>query len=638
MGKDQRTAALHGRNEIGFAALSITMVDIVVFLPMSFITGIIGDFLREYALVVVFSTSMSLLVSFTITPMLASRFSRIEDTSRKTIFNRFSVMFERFFSKITSYYTRLLKWSLAHWSHGFTVVATAILLLVSSIYLFPAKFIGVEFMPNVDRDELILTIEAEPGSTVLNTNRLSVDIEKILWTFPEVERVLTSVGTSSEGSGLVASNYNNTCEYTISLLDKSKRKESTDLIGQRIKQKVLEIPGVKARVSTVGLMGSQNMTPIQILVTGTTFEDVYEGARIISDVTKSIQGTSDVRLSTDEGKPEIQVNIDRNKIAALGLSIMDVGQNLRIALTGDDESKFREGITEYDIRIMLDQFDRSKTDNVSKLTFINNKGQPIELQQFADVAISTGPTKLERQDRIRAINIYSQVLGSTSGVVSQIIDAKMKSIKLPPGVSYQYTGQQKYMMESFISLFVALGAGILFVYMIMVALYDSFVYPFVVLFSIPVAIIGALYGLALTNKSMSIYSMLGIIMLVGLVAKNAILLVDRTNQMKKEQGLSTFDALIEAAQTRLRPILMTTFAMVMGMSPIALSTSAGSEAKSGLAVVLIGGLLSSMFLTLLLVPVVYQSMDKLRIWIPKVFKRLLGIKEKAEELSVNTES
>jgi HAE1 family hydrophobic/amphiphilic exporter-1 len=307
-------------------------------------------------------------------------------------------------------------------------------------------------------------------------------------------------------------------------------------------------------------------------------------------------------------------------------------------LTGDDESKFREGITEYDIRIMLDQFDRSKTDNVSKLTFINNKGQPIELQQFADVAISTGPTKLERQDRIRAINIYSQVLGSTSGVVSQIIDAKMKSIKLPPGVSYQYTGQQKYMMESFISLFVALGAGILFVYMIMVALYDSFVYPFVVLFSIPVAIIGALYGLALTNKSMSIYSMLGIIMLVGLVAKNAILLVDRTNQMKKEQGLSTFDALIEAAQTRLRPILMTTFAMVMGMSPIALSTSAGSEAKSGLAVVLIGGLLSSMFLTLLLVPVVYQSMDKLRIWIPKVFKRLLGIKEKAEELSVNTES
>jgi HAE1 family hydrophobic/amphiphilic exporter-1 len=570
--------------------------------------------------------------------MLASRFSRIEDTSRKTIFNRFSVMFERFFSKITSYYTRLLKWSLAHWSHGFTVVATAILLLVSSIYLFPAKFIGVEFMPNVDRDELILTIEAEPGSTVLNTNRLSVDIEKILWTFPEVERVLTSVGTSSEGSGLVASNYNNTCEYTISLLDKSKRKESTDLIGQRIKQKVLEIPGVKARVSTVGLMGSQNMTPIQILVTGTTFEDVYEGARIISDVTKSIQGTSDVRLSTDEGKPEIQVNIDRNKIAALGLSIMDVGQNLRIALTGDDESKFREGITEYDIRIMLDQFDRSKTDNVSKLTFINNKGQPIELQQFADVAISTGPTKLERQDRIRAINIYSQVLGSTSGVVSQIIDAKMKSIKLPPGVSYQYTGQQKYMMESFISLFVALGAGILFVYMIMVALYDSFVYPFVVLFSIPVAIIGALYGLALTNKSMSIYSMLGIIMLVGLVAKNAILLVDRTNQMKKEQGLSTFDALIEAAQTRLRPILMTTFAMVMGMSPIALSTSAGSEAKSGLAVVLIGGLLSSMFLTLLLVPVVYQSMDKLRIWIPKVFKRLLGIKEKAEELSVNTES
>ncbi len=604
-GEKPIVAALMGRNEIGFAALSITLVDVVVFVPLALITGMIGNFLREYALVVVFSTLMSLFVSFTITPMLASRFSKIEHLSNTSVMGMFGRWFEKFFAGLTEHYLYVLKWSLGN---GGKIGLLSTLLFFASISLAVFGFIGFEFIPQVDRGELIITTEIDPGSTVEFTNKMAQKTEKIIARFPEVEKILTSVGTTSEG--LFSSNTNSNTEFYITLVNKNQRSRPTDLLGQEIKKKIAAMPGVKVRVSPVGLMGTSTRTPVQILVTGTSHEDVIKGANIIGDVVKQVQGTTDVRLSSEEGKPELRVEVDRDKMAFLGLSVFDVGQNLRIALTGDDDSKFRDGITDYDIRIQLDRFDRSDAEQVGNLTFMNNKGQQIELKQFANVYQTVGPTRLERENRIPSVNIYSQVLGKTSGVIMQEITAKLEGVKLPDGVQWEVAGEQKNMRDSMSSLLVALMAGILFVYMIMIALYDSYLYPFVVLFSIPMAILGALFGLALTAKSMSIYSMLGLIMLIGLVAKNAILLVDRTNQMKLEKGMSTYDALLEAGKTRLRPILMTTMAMIMGMLPIALSKSAGSEAKSGLGVVLIGGLFSSLVLTLVLIPVVYQRFDK----------------------------
>lgn len=607
MGDNKRSAALRGRNEIGFAALSITMVDVVVFIPLALITGMIGDFLRQYALVIVFSTLLSLLVSFTVTPMLASRFSKLEQMGKGSIMGIFGKFFERGFAWLTRQYTGIVKWSL---NHVWLVAISTILIFLSSIFIAMQGFIGVEFMPNVDRGELILTVEMEPGVTIEQNNYISLEVEKALRTFPEIEKVLASVGSSS--MGIIGTYSNNNTEFTITLVDKSKRKYDTDDMSERIKAKIKEIPGIKPRVAPVSILGTSNRPPISILVSGTDFSDVNKAAKQIMDVAKTVKGATDVRLSSEEGKPELRVEIDRKKMSALGLTISDVGQNLKIALTGDDDSKYNEGVTQYDIRIQLDQFDRSDPLDVGSFSFVNNKGQQIELRQFATIYQTTGPTKLEREDRISSITVYSQVFGATSGVVSQEIIKKVKTLDLPKGISYKLTGEQKTMAESMLNLIVALFAGILFVYMIMVALYNSFLYPFVVLFSIPVAMVGALFGLALTSKSISIYSMLGIIMLIGLVAKNAILLVDRTNQMRDEKGLSTFEALVEAGQTRLRPILMTTFSMIFGMLPIALSTAAGSEAKSSLAVVLIGGLASSLMLTLVLVPVVYQSMDKLK--------------------------
>lgn len=605
MGENPREAALKGRNEIGFAAVSITLVDVVVFVPLALITGIIGNFLRQYALVVVFSTLMSLFVSFTITPMLASRFTKLEHLSKDKLSGRFGLWFENFFDRITGYYTRVLRWSLAP---GWIVGISTFALLIMSVMLPRLGFVGSEFMPVVDRGEFSITVECDPGSSIENTNFTTQKVETIVRKYPEVDKVLSNVGASSEG--LIGLYVNNSSEVNVTLVDKNMRSKSTDDIILEMKKELIRIPGIKIRMNPISLMGTQSRTPIQLLISGANYTDVVKGAKMMLDVVKSVKGTTDVRLSSEDGKPELRIEIDRDKMAMFGLTVNDIGQNLRIALTGDNDSKYRMGVNEFDIRIMTDEYDRSKTSNVGLLTFLNNKGQQIQLNQFANIFQTTGPTKLERESRISAINLFSQVFGRTSGEIGTDIVEKMKTVQLPPGVTYTFTGEQKTMADSFKSLLYAIIAAILFVYMIMVALYDSYIYPLVVLFSIPVAIIGAMLGLALTAKSISIYSMLGMIMLIGLVAKNAILLVDRTNQMKREKNLSTVEAIVEAGGTRLRPILMTTIAMVMGMLPIAISTSAGSEAKSGLGVVLIGGLISSLLLTLVLVPVAYRRIDK----------------------------
>jgi hydrophobic/amphiphilic exporter-1 (mainly G- bacteria), HAE1 family len=245
----------------------------------------------------------------------------------------------------------------------------------------------------------------------------------------------------------------------------------------------------------------------------------------------------------------------------------------------------------------------------------------IELKQFANVFMSSGPTKLERRDRISIVSVYAQTLGRPTGTIIQDFKAKIANVKLPTGITISYLGMEKMRGDSFLNLFLAMLTGILFVYLIMVALYDSYVYPFVVLFAIPLAIVGAIIALAVTGKSLSIFTILGIIMLVGLVTKNAILIVDRTIQTRLEQGLSVHDALLEAAKSRLRPILMTTFTMIFGMMPIALSVSPGSEFKSGLAWAIIGGLTSSLFLTLIVVPVVYMKVDEWKEKVPAFFRK-----------------
>ena len=615
-GEEQRAAALNGRNEIGFAALSITMVDVVVFLPLSIVSGIVGQIIRQYALVVVGSTLTSLFVSFTITPTLASRFSKLERLTDRTLLGKFALAFERFYHRFSAFYQKLLKWALVNKAK--VGVATTAMFLVS--LLFPALgLIGNEFMPQSDRGEFSVSIELEPGTSIEENNQATLRIERTFAQIPEIEKVFTAVGAQAMGSLSLSSN--NLTQINVTLVPKNKRKKSTFDVGEEIKSKLKEIPGMKVYVNPIGLFGSADQASIQIAINGTDFNEITKAAVQVEDVLKSVPGTTDVRLSSETGKPEMRIAIDRAKMAQHGLSVADVGTTLRIALTGDDQSKYRDGNTEYVIRIRFDEFNRTRTDDIGSIVFVNNRGQQVELQQFATVSLSSGPTKLERRDRIGIIYVNGQTLGRPTGTIMGDFKNRVAGVQLPPGISLSYLGMEKMRAEGFTDLFLAMLTGILFIYLIMVALYDSYVYPFVVLFSIPLAMVGSMVALAATGKALSIFSMLGIIMLMGLVAKNAILLVDRTNQTRLEHGLSVYDALLEAAQSRLRPILMTTLTMIFGMLPIALSTASGSEWKSGLAWALIGGLTSSLLLTLVVVPVVYMKVDEWKEKIPAFFSR-----------------
>ncbi len=618
-GKDRRTAALVGRNEIGFAALAITLVDVVVFVPLAMTTGLIGNIMRQFALVVTLSTLLSLLVSFTITPMLASRFAKIEPLTRDTFMGRVALGFEALYDRFAKHYLKLLRWALGHRK---TVGVMTIALLFGSCSLIPLGFIGQEFVAKSDRGEFAVTIELPPGATIDQTNKKALEIERMLLQMPEIQKLFANVGASNEG--LMVQSSNNVTEFNVALVPKTERTKSTDQVGQEIKAKLNLLPGVKARVNPIGLFGTADQTPIQLIISGSDRTQVTSGAKHVVDLLNKVPGSVDVRLSIDEGKPETRIELDRQKLAAFGLNLAEVGTTLRVAFTGDNESKFRSVNDEFDIRIRLDQGDRSETSDVGDITFFNRQGQPIQLKQFASIYKTVGPSKLQRRDRNVSVTVFSQAHGRPSGTIAEDFKTLLEKEPMPQGTRIEYSGDLKNQAEGFSSMGIAMLAAIIFVYMIMVALYDSYVYPFVVLFSIPLAVVGALLALALAMKSMSIFSMLGLIMLIGLVAKNAILLVDRTNQTKADQNLGTFDALMEAGQARLRPILMTTLTMIIGMLPLALSKAAGSEWKTGLAWALIGGLTSSMMLTLIVVPIVYSKMDEWKIRVPNFFRRVFG--------------
>lgn len=611
MGESSRLAALRGRSEIGFTAVSITLVDVVVFLPLSLISGVIGNIVREYALVIVVSTLMSLVVSFTMTPMLASRFTKLQHLSARGLAGRFGVWFEAAYNRLTEAYRRVLAWSLRRRGRVF---AASGLLVVLALALVPLGFIGTEFMQKADRGEFSVYVELPEGSTLERANRTVQEVERMLAGVPEIRKVLTNVGASNEG--FFSQSSSNTSELVVILVDKRRRTKSQETIGEDIRRMVSRIPGVKVRINPIGFFGQADEAPIAYVVSGVDRDAVRATAERTKTLLQEIPGTADVHLSSTEGQPETRIEIDRDKMAALGLSMGEVGLTLRTALAGDAVSKFKDGDNEFDIRVVLDEFDRRNPDDVASVAFVNGLGETIELRQFAEVGRGSGPTKLERKNRNSSIQVLAQTLDRASGDISQDLRRALARETIPAGVTIAPTGDIEMMAESFSSLALALFAAVVLVYMVMVALYNSWIYPLVILFSIPLAVVGALLLLALTGNSINIFSFMGMIMLVGLVAKNAIILVDFTNRLRQD-GLETREALLQAGQTRLRPILMTTFTMIFGMLPIALASGSASEIKSGFALALIGGLTSSLLLTLVLVPVVYFKVVQIR-------DRLLG--------------
>ena len=608
-GEEKRAAALNGRNEIGLTALSITLVDVVVFLPLSLVTGMIGGIVHQFSLVVVMSTLVSLFVSFTVTPMLASRFSKAEKLSGDSPMGRFGLWFEAQYNRMVESYLELLTWCLEN--RGKVLLAAA-LIFVAVMALIPAGFIGSEFMPSADQGQLTVSIELPTRAKLEQTSQITKKAEQILWGIPEVANLFTTVGSSN--NAMAATSTSNSAEIEVVLVDKKKRSRSTDELVHGIKDKMDQIPGIVAHVNASSVMGG-GQTPIRYVVTAISWNKAYEGALQVEKLLARIPGTKDLQLSTENAQPEVQIQIDRAKMAQFGLSISDIGSVLQTGYTGNTSSKYRDQDgTEYDIRIIYDALDRSRTADVGSQSFVNDAGKVVQLNQFATLVNGTGPNKLSRQDRNYAITVSSQAIGRTSGSIANDFNNMLARTKLPAGVSVMPSGMLKNQGEAFASLGLALLAAVIFVYLIMTALYNSFIYPFVVGFSVPLAVIGAILALGLTGNSLAIFSILGIIMQVGLVSKNAILLVDFANRARAT-GAGVQEALLEAGRERIRPILMTTLTMILGMLPLALSNTTGSEFKHGMGWALIGGLTSSMLMTLFIVPIVYTVVEQVRAFV-----------------------
>ncbi len=604
-GKDRISASVTGRNEIGFTALSITLVDISVFLPMSLVTNMISGVIRQFSMVIVIATLVSLFVSFTLTPLLASRIAKINTGQPGRLAEIFRSHFEELLNRFTAALQVILSWSL---NHKRLVIVASVILFFSSLALIPAGFIGNEFINMGDRGEIIIQMELPRYSTFEQTDESAHAVEEFLLQKPEVESVSMQVGGTSDFTDI--SSGANRAEASIKLVSKDERKYSAALYAQILKNELTSIiPGVKFTTSVVSPVGGSDDVPVQVTVKCADPDTLSKYTGQVLAIVRKTHGTSDVKLSTGDPAPELSVIIDRQKMADLFLTMDGVGPVMQIALSGNNDTRFRDGDYEYDINIRYKEFDRQNVSDVASLTFINNLGQPIRLDQFAEIRNTMTAPRIERSDRIKSATVKSQLFGRTLGNVGADIKKEIDMLSLPEGVSITYGGELKAQSDTFGSLGIAFIASIIFIYLLMVVLYESYMYPLVVLCTIPLAIIGALVALAVTDETLSVFTIMGLIMLMGLVAKNAILVVDFTNHLKKE-GYNVREALLQATSVRLRPILMTTMSMIIAMLPIALSAGPGSVWKNGLAWVLIGGLSSSLFLSLILVPVVYLVAEK----------------------------
>lgn len=608
MGKGKREAAMDGRMEIGFSALSITLVDVVVFVPILFLQVFVADMLKQFSVVVITSTLTSLLVGFTLTPWMASRIGKKEDLKPTNLFNKFLLWFELQLEAFNEWYGRRLEWVLNH-----KIIFIGILLGLFALtgIIMKQGIIGKELISTGDQGKFRLNLEYDKTTSLAQNELVSLNIEKYIRQKEEVHTIFSNIGGPSTGIGSLGLGASNKTEFTIQLKSKKEtRGLETEAFMRQLRTELADsFPGINYSMATLGLI--PRSAPIEITLSGADEFLVAESADHLKSVLSLIPGADNVRLSVEEGSPEYRIIPDQDKMQRLGLNQAFVGMNVRTALAGNDDATLTETGTEFPINIQLNAENRRNSEDLSRLIVVNPMGIPIEMSQFARIVQEPSPALLERLNRQTSITLTADALGRPSGTVADEVVTYLSSNPLPEGITMTWGSDIKRQNDSFGALGSVLLISFLLIYLILVALYDNFIYPFVVLFSIPVALIGAFLALNLSLNNLSLFALLGLIMLMGLVTKNAILIVDFTNQLKAE-GKHFKDALLIAGKGRMRPILMTTLSMVIGMLPIAMATGTASEWKNGLAWVIIGGLISSLVLTVFLVPVVYYAVDSLK--------------------------
>ena len=602
MGKNRVRASWDAIREIGFTVISITIVLVIVFLPIALTETIVSDILRQFCGVIIFSVLVSLLAALTLVPLLTSRYGNIHVLTGKNLYEKFLMWFEKLRESFGAWISGLMQWSLSHkrW------LALIILVITVAVFsLFPLGFIGFEFLPAVDRGEFIVQLEMPRDISLEESNALIRKAEDWFRVKPEVTKVVTMVGLTSDNTqSTQGSPY--LAELNVKLVPARQREENTRIYIAKIKKPLSDyLVDAKVKIFSVAVTGQAAKAAVEYVITGNDADSVMIFADRALEVMRSIPGTMQQELSVERGTPEINVSVDRDKMSALGLTLDNVGFTMQMTYQGNNSLKYTENNYEYDINIRADKAYREQVEDVSNLTFINSRGEAIRLSQFADISLGTGPGRLERFNRNSSVTIRSQVLGASPGEVSQEFRDRIERMDKPQGTKLIVTGDMRSMSDSMTVMTGALLLSVILIYLSLVVLYNNWTDPFAILFSIPFAVLGAILALAMTNTALSVYGMLGLVMLIGLVGKNAILLVDFANDAIKE-GKEINDALIQAVRIRTRPILMTALSTIIGMLPVALSKGSGAELRNGLAWVVIGGMMLSTFLTLIVVPVMYR--------------------------------
>jgi HAE1 family hydrophobic/amphiphilic exporter-1 len=626
-GMPPREAASFATSEIGLAVMATTLAIVAIFLPVAFMKGIIGRFFMQFALTVVFAVLVSLFVSFTLTPMIASRYlkpviSQQSSVSPSTppspsrgegegggeqpegkysLTSKISHSLDRWYKKIEELYRRLLAIALRH--------RAIVLILATGIFmfsLFMTGFLGKEFIPPEDQSSFILRLEAPIDYSVDEIDRMFKQAEDYVKAIPEVETVFYA-------QGLIGGEVNKGIMF-IRLKPKSERKRSQEELMAEARKKFRQVPGLTGTAENVSLIGGgQRMVPIQYSIRGRDLMGLESYTRKIVDEFSKLPGIVDMDTSLETGKPELKVFIDRDKAADLGLDVAVIAEAINFLIGGEvDVTKYKDEARgrRYDVRARLIPSNRTDPSDIGRLYVRAKDGRLVEISNVVDIREAGGPSIINRVDRQRAVTIFANLEVKPLGQAKEELDSISAKV-LPSDYSGRYKGMADVMEESFGYLMFALLLGITMAYMVLASQFESFVHPFTVLLSLPFSFIGAFGALLLTGKTLNIFSFIGLILLMGLVKKNAILLVDYTNTLRT-RGMERKEAILHAGPVRLRPILMTTFAMIFGMMPIAIGVGEGAETRSPMAIATIGGLLTSLFLTLVVVPVAYDLFDELQ--------------------------
>ena len=616
MGKTPYQASLDGTQEIGLAVLATTLSIVAVFMPIGFMGGIIGKFFHEFGITIVAAVLISMFVSFTLDPMLSSIWHdpSIEEHGKhhapvtfydKTI-GRVTGWFDHATDWLVDAYQTILRWALVH---KLATVGLAIGIFVASIFMVP--LLGTEFVPKSDFSETTLSFNTPVGSSLEVTEARARQVEAIIRAFPEVRYTLTTINTGNAQGKIYASIY-------IRLVDRKARKLSVDQMSVTLRERLKQVPGIA--VTHVGLLDSVGgQKQILFSIQGADTAELERLTQLSMEKIRTVPGLVDLDSSVKPNKPALDVQVKRDVASDLGLSVAQIGSALRTLVAGQTVGNWRAPDDQtYDVNVRLAPDARNSPQDLDQLPFTvgtnaDGSARIVRLNQVANVRESTGPNQINRRDLTREVAISGNVSGRSAGEVSADIKTAMDSIAMPPGYSYKFSGSTKDMAEAFGYAISALVLAVVFIYMILASQFKSFLQPLALMTALPLTLIGVVLALMLFNSTLSMFSVIGVVMLMGLVTKNAILLVDFAIRAR-EDGMERHDALLMAAKVRLRPILMTTLAMIFGMVPLAFALTEGSEMRAPMGQAVIGGVITSSLLTLVVVPVVYCYMDDLAQW------------------------